>query len=414
MGLIYVFKQSSSHHSPPAAMEDSQVPSPSRNLDHAVNHTRNIPLDLVLDILSRLPAKPLLRFQAVSKLWFSIIRSKDFVDTFLTRSKTRPRLLLTFKHLDSRKRFIFSAPEHEDDKTSSTVMARHDMTISDLIYYITSRPVNGLVCCTHCSSIAVFNPTTRQIVKLPDITPNGRDMYARLGYDPVGEQYKVLCVMMFDGYDSGTSDNIQQEHFVFTLGTSQKKWRKIETVTKDPYRCMKGQVCIDGVVYYGVGHKRIAKFDVMSEKIEFIQGPEDCNAVSRYSRLITYQGKLACLSYGFYDSSEIYMWILQDAEKQEWSSIVTCDVHSEWKDLLTEERVLCTGEIHTNEAILVSRSLNSSELFCVYYCDMISKRVRRTEVDGIADDEFRSVHGIGKPGGDMLCFPGHVENIMYF
>ncbi|XP_033142418.1 F-box protein At1g30790 [Brassica rapa] len=413
MGLIYIFKH---HHSPPAAMEDSQVPSLSRNLDYAVNHTKNIPLDLVLDILSRLPAKPLIRFQAVSKLWFSIIRSKDFVGTFLTRSKTRPRLLLTFKHFDSRKRFIFSAPEHEDDKTSSTVMARHDMTISDLVYYIESPPVNGLVCCTHGSSIAVCNPTTRQIVTLPDvITPNGRDVYARLGYDPVGDQYKVLCVMMFDGFDSGTSDNIQQEHFVFTLGTPQKKWKKIETVTKDPYRCMKGEVCIDGAVYYGVGYSRIARFDVRSEKIEFIQVPEDYNAVSSYSRLIIYQGKLACLSYDFYLTSEMYMWILQDAEKQEWSSVVTCDVHSEWKDLLTEERVLCTGEIHTNEAILVSRSLRSSELFCVYYCDMISKRVRRAEVDGIADDEFRGVHGIGKYGRDeMWCFPGHVENIIFF
>ncbi|KAF8048708.1 hypothetical protein N665_2429s0007 [Sinapis alba] len=353
-------------------MEDSQEPSPSRNLDDTVNNTRHIPLDLVLDILSRLPAKPLLRFQAVSKLWFSIIRSKDFVDTFLTRSKTRPRLLLTFKHFDSRKRFIFSAPEHEDDKTSSPVMARHDMTISDLVYYIRSRPLNGLVCCTRGSSIAVCNPTTRQIVTLPD-------------------------------------------HFVFTLGTPQKKWKKIETVTKDPYRCMKGEVCIDGAVYYGVGYSRIARFDVMSEKIEFIQGPENYNAVSCYSRLVTYQGKLACLSYGFYVTSEMYMWILQDAEKQEWSSIVTCDVHSEWRELwIGQERVVCTGEIHTNEAILVTRSLYSSKLFRVYYCDMISKRVRRAEVDGIADDEFRRVHGIGKHGREMLCFPGHVENIMFF
>lgn len=414
--IQYITFKQSSHHSPPAAMEDSQVPSPSRNLDHAVNHTRNIPLDLVLDILSRLPAKPILRFQAVSKLWFSIIRSKYFVDTFLTRSKTRPRLLLTFKHSDSRKRFIFSAPEPEDDKMYSTVMARHDMTISDLVYDIESRPLNGLVCCARGSSIAVCNPTTRQIVKLPDVTPNGRDMYARLGYDPVREQYKVLCVMMFDGSESGTSDNINQEHFVFTLGSQQKKWKKIESeaVTKDPYRCMKGEVCIDGFIYYGVGYSRIARFDVTSEKIEFIQVPKDYNAVSCYSRLITCQGKLACFSYDFYGTSEMYMWILQDAEKQEWSSIVICDVYSELREFFTDERLLCTGEIHTNEAILVSRSLNSSELFSVYYCDMISKRVRRAEVDGITDDEFRGVHGICTHGREVLCSPGHVENIMFF
>ncbi|CDY35714.1 BnaC02g09800D [Brassica napus] len=55
-----------------------------------------------------------------------------------------------------------------------------------------SRPVNGLVCCVGDSSITVCNPATRQTVKLPDLTRNGRDMYARLGYDPVEDQYKVL------------------------------------------------------------------------------------------------------------------------------------------------------------------------------------------------------------------------------
>ncbi|CAH2072137.1 unnamed protein product [Thlaspi arvense] len=291
------------------------------------------------------------------------------------------------------------------------------MTISDSVYNIRSRPVNGLVCCIPIrgpKSIAVCNPTTRQIVKLPEVTPNGRDMYARLGYDPVGDEYKVLCVMMFDGFDSKTKDDIKQEHFVFTVGSRQKKWRKIETVTKDPYRCMEGEVCIDGVLYYGVGHKRLARFDVRSEKLEFIKGPEEYNAVSCYSRIINHQGKLACVSYDFYCSSSFGMWILQDAEKQEWLSVETSDVPCEWIDLFTEERATCTGEIHTGEAMLVSRLLESSKLFCVYYCDLVRDGFRRGEVDGIADLEFRRDHGIGKHNRQMLCFPGHIENIMFF
>ncbi|CAA7027710.1 unnamed protein product [Microthlaspi erraticum] len=151
-------------------MKDSQ-PSPSRNLDHAGNSTTTtFPLKLIFEILSRFPAKSVMRFQFVSKQWGAIIRSKDFADAFLTRSRTRPRLLFTFSHLDSGKRFIFSAPEHDkqkDDK-SSTVVARHDMTVSEYWnpdtssppFDITSPPVNGLVCCTRGSSVAVCNPTT--------------------------------------------------------------------------------------------------------------------------------------------------------------------------------------------------------------------------------------------------------------
>ncbi|CAN8301020.1 unnamed protein product [Cochlearia groenlandica] len=387
-------------------MEDSQPPS------HTITSTTHIPYDLTVNILSRLPAKSLVRFQYVSKLWFSIIRNKDFTDKFLTLLKTRPRLLFTFKHFDSRKRFIFSSPEHDcnnDDK----IIARHDMTISDLVYYIRSRPLNGFICCTRGSSIAVCNPTTRQIVKLPDVTPRGRDMYARLGYDPVQDQYKVLCVMMFDGRDSPTKDDIEQEHYVFTLSSGQKEWRKIETVTKDPYRCMKGEICMDGALYYSVGYARLARFDVRTEKVEFIQGPQDYNAVSIYSTLINHKGKLACVRYDLESYYEI--WTLEDVEKQEWSSIMTCHMPSEWEDILNNERMSCIGEIHTNEVMIVSRSecLESSKVFSVYYYDFVEESMRKGEVDGIADSEFRGIHGIGKDAREMYCFPGHVENIMY-
>ncbi|EFH50347.1 predicted protein [Arabidopsis lyrata subsp. lyrata] len=43
-------------------MEDSQ-PSPSSNLVHAENSTTNIPLDLTIEILARLPGNSIIRFQ---------------------------------------------------------------------------------------------------------------------------------------------------------------------------------------------------------------------------------------------------------------------------------------------------------------------------------------------------------------
>lgn len=196
-------------------MEDSYSSS-SRNLVHAGNSTLFIPFDLTVDILSKLPMKFFIRFHSFSKLCFSIIRNEDFTNPFLARSRTQPRLLFTFKHFDTWKLFIFSAPKHKTNDKSSTVMARHDMTISNLVYSITSRPVNGLVYVSRGSSIAACNPTTRQIVKLPDVESNGRNIYTRLGYDPVENQYKVLCVMMFDGH-SASQNNIQQEHLVCTV-----------------------------------------------------------------------------------------------------------------------------------------------------------------------------------------------------
>ncbi|CAH8271907.1 unnamed protein product [Arabidopsis lyrata] len=389
-------------------MEDSQ-PSPSSNLDDAGNSTTNIPLDLTIEILARLPGNSIIRFQYVSKLWFSIIRSKDFTDSFLTRSKTRPRLLFTFKHFDSRKRFIFSAPEHQHNDKSSTVFARHDMTISNLVYYIRSRPVNGFVCCTRGSSIAVCNPTTGQIVQLPDVVSNGRDVHARLGYDPVEDQYKVLCVMMFDGYGRGGNKDIEQEHFVITLRSQQKEWRKIE-VTGDSYTDVQGGICIDGAIYYGgVGHKMLARFDVRSEKVEFIKTQKD-DIVNVYRwTFINHQGKLGGIECDYF--YEMRLWM---QEREEYWNCMTCDVPCEWRDLFRDKRRLSSpGEIHTGEVMLVSDRLESSKPFSVFYYDPIKDSFRSAEVEGIADHEFRRIHGIGKRAREMLCFPGHIENIMF-
>ncbi|CAN7005874.1 hypothetical protein IGI04_009629 [Brassica rapa subsp. trilocularis] len=389
-------------------MEDSQP-----SLVHAGNSTTTttIPFDLIIEILSLLPAKSLFRFQSVSKQWFSTIRSKFFVDLFQTRSKSRPRLLLSLYLRDAEEQFIFSAPEHtyDDDKSSSTsVMARYDMSISAPGYNVLYGAVNGFVCFKKfsCNTIAVYNPTTRQIVKLPDFTPNGRYMHARLGYDPVEDQYKVLCVKMFD------HKRQQQEHFVCTVSSSQKQeWRKIENLTGDTYGYVCGETCIDGVLYYGAEHSRIVRFDVRSEKIEFIKIPKLESYISHtyMSIFINYKGKLAGVDYSL-TKNLMTLRVLEDAEKQEWSSM-KCVLPSKWEDL-RETHLMCRGVIHTGELMVDSGLLDSSKPFYVCYYDFNKKIIRKVEILGMKDGDFRHIHGT-KYWIWMLCFPGHIENIRF-
>ncbi|XP_019090062.1 PREDICTED: putative F-box protein At3g10240 [Camelina sativa] len=76
-----------------------------------------IPLDLTLEILSRLPAKSIMRFLCVSKLWSSYTTLPSFISSFASRPW---RLVLTF--LKYKKRFVFSFPQHENtDESYSTV-----------------------------------------------------------------------------------------------------------------------------------------------------------------------------------------------------------------------------------------------------------------------------------------------------
>ncbi|KAH0931855.1 hypothetical protein HID58_008972 [Brassica napus] len=388
-------------------MEDSQP-----SLVHAGNNsttTTTIPFDLIIEILSLLPAKSLFRFQSVSKQWFSTIRSKFFVDLFQTRSKSRPRLLLSLYLRDAEEQFIFSAPEHtyDDDKSSSTfVMARYDMSISAPGYNVLYGAVNGFVCFkdVSCNTIAVYNPTTRQIVKLPDFTPNGRYMQARLGYDPVEDQYKVLCAKMFDH-----KRQQQQEHFVCTVTSSQKQeWRKIENLTGDNYRDVCGETCIDGVLYYGAEHSRIVRFDVRSEKIEFIKIPKLESYISHtyMSIFINYKGKLAGVDYSF-TKNLMTLWVLEDAEKQEWSSM-TCVLPSKLENL-RETHLMSRGVIHTGELMVFGRLLDSSKPYYIYYYDFNKRIIRKVEIRGMKDGDFRRINGTSW----MICYPGHIENIKF-
>ncbi|XP_048608096.1 F-box protein At1g30790-like [Brassica napus] len=384
-------------------MEDSQP-----SLVHAGNSTttRTIPFDLIIEILSLLPGKSLFRFQSVSKQWFSTIRSKFFVDLFQTRSKSRPRLLLTLYLGDAEEQFIFSAPEHtDDDKSSSSVMARYDMPISAPGYNLTSGSVNGFVCFrgVSCHTIAVYNPTTRQIVKLPDVTPNGRYMYACLGYDPVEDQYKVLCVMMF----GSERQDMQPEHFVCTVSSSQKQeWRKIENPTGVDYRCIFGDKCIDGALYYEVGRQsRIVRFDVRSEKIQFIKTPKESNMY--WSTFINYKGKLGSVDYSCTENL-MTLWVLEDVEKQEWSSMMFV-LPSKWEDL-PETDVVSKGLIHTGELMVFIPWLESSKPFYPFYVcyyDFYKESTRKFEIRGMKDVDLRRING------QMFCYPGHIENIRF-
>lgn len=52
--------------------------------------SRHIVHEIVVDVLSRLPVKSLLRFKSVSKEWQSIITDPKFVSLHLNRSTQRP------------------------------------------------------------------------------------------------------------------------------------------------------------------------------------------------------------------------------------------------------------------------------------------------------------------------------------
>ncbi|KFK44887.1 hypothetical protein AALP_AA1G315800 [Arabis alpina] len=210
-----------------------------------------IPIDLTIDILSRLPAKSIARFPCVSKQWRSTLCRKDFTELFLTGSSDRPRLLICVlkdgmsKYRGSYACGLIYIPRADDD---------------------TKR--------------VICNPITGQYLILPELR-KAYYGYSYLGFDPIDKEFKVLLM-------DTSSDHIASSdavHYICTLG-SELGWRMSP---------LGARICINGVLYYLALHSygmpfMIVCFDVRSEKFSFIDVDSSWGLVS--SILINYRGEL--------------------------------------------------------------------------------------------------------------------------
>ncbi|ESQ39626.1 hypothetical protein EUTSA_v10001134mg, partial [Eutrema salsugineum] len=246
-----------------------------------------IPPDLVIEILSRLPTISLKRFQCVSKEWLSIIQSQVFIDSFSSLSRTRSLFLVAVRSAENRVALL-SSSHNETEKPTTFKM-----------------PTPGLLHPSDPGRFTICNPSTRQIITLPDLKASRvtrEDRYMFLGYDPVGNEYKALCST------------------VLTLGGGNLIWRNIKGRKTERYNVVTNGICINVMVYFGgwttrrqEKEPRVFHFDVRGEKMGYIR---TFWAFITRGSLINYNGKLAAVYpipreplHGF------DIWVLDDFDK---------------------------------------------------------------------------------------------------
>ncbi|CAA0396968.1 unnamed protein product [Arabidopsis thaliana] len=254
----------------------------------------NIPLELMIEILLKLPAKSIANLIFVSKHWSSIILDKDFTELYLTRSSTLPRLLFQVSVSRLKMQFLHSSslegPSCDHHRVAVTL--NHDLE------YRFSPPVRGLICCLNGTKVLIGNPSTGEFVTLPKLKTKKRfiDRVSFFGYDPVNDLYKVLCItQLYVHFIDDIRIIRTEEHQVFTLGAKQE-WRMIECkhhhYLADPEK--KG-ICMDGVVYYvaRINHKLLSliSFNLRSEEFNVIKFPKDVKHIWS-SNLVNYNGKI--------------------------------------------------------------------------------------------------------------------------
>ncbi|CAL5024149.1 unnamed protein product [Urochloa decumbens] len=174
--------------------------------------------EVVVDILLRLPVKDLVRFKCVSKAWRAIISDPIFIRAQLRYSATKwerdPCFIISPQTLD------FVDPEDEEqgrwptafcnhirfyqwrqgNKAATFVHAKHYGCLFNELHFFAH--CDGLVLVPTELRIYVFNPATRDAIKLPESRRNivrllgGRQRRrcscVGLGLDPRTGKYKVV------------------------------------------------------------------------------------------------------------------------------------------------------------------------------------------------------------------------------
>ncbi|KAL1215224.1 putative F-box protein [Cardamine amara subsp. amara] len=303
-----------------------------------------VSLDLLIEILNRLPAKSVVRFLLVSKSWAEIIRSNGFCLT----QPLRFLIALTTDTDDQKGRINFSFFSSSSLSSSSTTVSTSYLsriTIPSRLYSCHSYYVNGLI---NIGQI-ICNPCTGKYITLPKIvktpTCNRPSLAMRFfGYDPVNNQYKVLCMLP---NLEGQATTPWSDFRVFTLGDKPKSWRLIDCCI--PHCPRANGLCIDGFVYY-LAHMgtrmSLMRFDLKSEKFDiFARVSEDLRDLwinNNGSRnLINYHGKVAIAVQPFHQIPLIDLYVFEAGEQD----FKETTFHNLPKPHLRMKGITHTGEI---------------------------------------------------------------------
>ena len=161
----------------------------------------DLPDEIVLEILTRLPVKSLLRFRCVSKSWYSSIANPNFISTHFINNHHDAY----FIHEPNVS--LFRSHSHEVCTLASN---RTFETISEFripFTFHSSFPkilgsCNGILCFSDyfmsaCNDIYLLNPSIRKFKRLPDTCLTQLSNVALwFGYDSLNNDYKVVRISL--------------------------------------------------------------------------------------------------------------------------------------------------------------------------------------------------------------------------
>ncbi|XP_019190599.1 PREDICTED: putative F-box protein At3g52320 [Ipomoea nil] len=379
-----------------------------------------LPHDILFEILSKLPAKSLVRFRCVNKFFYALIADHAFGVLHRSLSLTLPsRAGILFAIIP---RTLLSDVSSAPPYYTINTFSEENLQANRLGYLDSDEPLlrgglhsssDGLICLSRPNGdVVVCNVSTGQRISLPRFQFNSSNPIktcALLGFDSQSKRYKVL---MNDRRRSIS----EYKHWVLTVGVD-KSWREIN-YSSHPFCPFDGFGCaglshttvhIDGVIYSYNWISRdvppsfhIVAFEVGSESYSLIPIPAEVpsefstldkfgekyhfsNFVNRNFALLQVDG--GGLAIVYVRNIDMNVWILEKS-KGCWEKITTIIPFNLRVEKSTEYRYTTN---HAGEIVLLGKN---SKQFTIWVCNSKSKVWRKFDISGV---EF------------PICFPMEVR-----
>ncbi|KAI8534302.1 hypothetical protein RHMOL_Rhmol10G0079700 [Rhododendron molle] len=171
-----------------------------------------VPRETLINILTRLPAKTLLRFRCICKSWLSLLSSPDFTSAHLRTAAAKPPVLLlrgySLTGLTPRYKELYSLRSDDADFTSLLDLHCPFKTRAVNFFRVVGS-CNGLICLSddllgYTYTVILWNPAIRRNLTLP--MPNicfedyGPYMFSLgFGFDPKTNDHKVVRIVYLEG-----------------------------------------------------------------------------------------------------------------------------------------------------------------------------------------------------------------------
>ncbi|KAK9035121.1 hypothetical protein V6N11_077170 [Hibiscus sabdariffa] len=285
-----------------------------------------LPQELILDILSRLPAQSLVQSRSVSRAWRILIRDKALVNKHFNRLLGNdPTFILKIRDQPAQNQLYFG-----DFSSDMTIMTKK-LTMPPLPSFHLVSSCNGLLCLrgTHASFglICIYNPFTRDYIELPKLIakhPSHHVGVLGFGLDATTDKYKVVEVL-YKGITRRdfTSSSPSVESVVHILSVGSPTWRNLGSF---PFHFMwqKSQVLVNGKLHWmsypdkNNAANLIMSFDLADEQFQEVPMPDCISSDRELHELVVLQGCLSAVSFDE-DNKELEIWVMKEyGERECW------------------------------------------------------------------------------------------------